>query len=190
MAVVLERVMTDGRTHLFDGVVSAIGKGLADSLPWLDHVFGRAERLVKDVSGIRKYTPNWYVGKDEYIQLLPDQGLGNFCFFVMDEPEDVAWAVGERSQLSVGFSLIVWLDMRTVEDDDVRDTERVKEQMLHVLNGGIWLRNGSYLIDEIYNRAENIYSGFTLEEVQNQFLMSPFCGFRFHGTMRINNACI
>ena len=186
----MERLMLHDSPHLFDGVVNSIGKGLADGLPWLCHVFGRAERLVQERDGLRRYTPNWYAGGDKYVQLLPDQSLGNFCFFVMDEPESVAWSAGERSQLSAGFSLVVWLDMRTVDDGDTRDTEGVKEQLLHVLNGGIWLRNGSYVLDAIYTRAENVFAGFSLDEVQNQFMMSPFCGFRFHGTMTIRDACI
>lgn len=186
----MERVMKKKNPALMDKVIGSIQDGLATQLQWMTHVFGRAERLVKEQEGVRRYTPNVYVGKDEYLLLLPDQGLGNFCFFVMDDPEDVTWSVGERSQIQAGFSLIVWLDMRTVEDDDQRDTERVKADILHVLNGGIWLRNGSYMIDTVFSRAENIFQGFSLDEVDNQFLMSPFCGFRFHGQMIIRDACI
>lgn len=187
---VIERVKKQRNPALMDKVIGCIQDGLAEQLPWLDHVFGRVERLVKEHEGVKRYTPNVYLGKDEYLVLLPDQGLGNFVFFVMDDPEDVTWSVGERSQLQAGFSLVVWLDMRKVEDEDVRDTEKVKADILHVLNGGIWLRNGSYMIDTVFSRAENVFQGFTLDEVENQFLMSPFCGFRFHGQMIIRDACI
>jgi hypothetical protein len=186
----MERVMLKKKPALMDKVIGSIQEGMGSQLKWLDHIYGRAERLVKEHEGVRRYTPNIYIGKDEYLLLLPDQCLGNFCFFVMDDPEDVTWSVGERSQLQAGFSLIVWFDMRTVEDEDTRDTESVKAAILHVLNGGIWLRNGSYMIDTVFSRAENIFQGFSLDEVQNQFLMSPFCGFRFHGTMMIKDACI
>jgi hypothetical protein len=80
--------------------------------------------------------------------------------------------------------------MRTVEESDERNTEAVKAQVLRALNGGIRMRHGSFLIDEIYTRAESIYQGFTLDEVDNQFLMSPFCGFRFHGTMTVMDVCV
>ena len=176
--------------QLFDLVVGALEHGLDQQVPWLTNIYGRCERLVKEQGGVRRYTPNWYKGGDEYELLTPDQGLGNFCFFVMDEPEDVAWEIGQRSRLSAGFSLIVWLDMRTVEESDERNTEAVKAQVLRALNGGIRMRHGSFLIDEIYTRAESIYQGFTLDEVDNQFLMSPFCGFRFHGTMTVMDVCV
>ena len=176
--------------QLFDMVIGSIEAGLEQNLPWLTNIYGRAERLVKEQGGVRRYTPNWYKGGDDYELLLPDQGLGNFCFFVMDEPEDVAWNVGERSRLQAWFSLIVWLDMRTVEDSDERNTEAVKAQVLRALNGGIRMRHGAFRIDEIYTRAENVFQGFTTDEVDNQYLMSPFCGFRFHGVLNVMDVCV
>ena len=176
--------------QLFDMVIGSIEAGLEQNLPWLTNIYGRAERLVKEQGGVRRYTPNWYKGGDDYELLLPDQGLGNFCFFVMDEPEDVAWNVGERSRLQAWFSLIVWLDMRTVEDSDERNTEAVKAQVLRALNGGIRMRHGAFRIDEIYTKAENVFQGFTTDEVDNQFLMSPFCGFRFHGVLNVMDVCV
>lgn len=186
---VIEKVMKVRHPALFDRCIVSLQDGLEKELPWLDHVFGRVERLVKEVQGVRRYTPNVYLGKDEYLLLLPDQGLGNLCYFVLEDEEGVEWYVGERSRLEARFSLVVWVDMRTVEDDDERNTERVKAQVLRALNGGIWIRSGSIQIDSIYERAENVYRGFTLDEVDNQFLMAPFAGFRFEGVMRINDEC-
>lgn len=188
MAVV-ERVMKVKHPVLFDRCVVQLQDGLAKALPWLDHVFGRVERLVKETDGVRRYTPNVYVGKDEYLLLLPDQGLGNYCYFVFDDEDQVEWNIGERSRLTCRFSLTVWVDMRTIEDDDERNTERVKVDILRALNGGIWIRQGSIVMDSIYERAENVFRGFTLDEVDNQFLMSPFAGFRFEGVMKVNDEC-
>ena len=185
----IERVMKIGKPALFDRCIASLQDGLAKELPWLGHVFGRVERLVKETGGVRRYTPNIYLGKDEYLLLLPDQGLGNFCYFVMDDPEGVEWNVGERSRLQATFSLVVWVDMRTIDDDDERNTEAVKAQVLRALNGGIWVRSGSIRIDNIYSRAENVFAGFTLSEVDNQFLMSPFAGWRFEGVMTVNDEC-
>lgn len=187
---VIERIMKVNNPVLFDKVIADMQEEMAKQLPWLDHIFGRAERLQSKVEGVRRFTPNIYIGDDDYLTLLPDQGFGNYCFFTMDEPEALQWAVGERSQLTSGFSLIMWFDMRTLDDKDERNTENVKAEVLHVLNGGIFLRNGSFTLDNIYSRAENVFQDFTLDEVDNQFLMSPFAGFRFHGKMIIRNACI
>ena len=71
-----------------------------------------------------------------------------------------------------------------------RELEAVKADILRALNGGIRMRHGAFRIDEIYTRAENVLQGFTTDEVDNQFLMSPFCGFRFHGTMTVMDVCV
>ena len=186
----LERIEKRQHPHLFDRVIGYVQDGLAANCAWLDHVFGRCERLVKVQNGQKYFTPNWYRGKREYLLLTPDQRLGNYCFFVMDEPQQVTWSAGETSRLRSPFSLIVWVDIRTIDEHDERDTEKVKEDVLHVLNGQAWIREGSISVARIYERAENVFQGFTMDEVDNQFMMSPFAAYRFDGEMRINNACI
>ena len=46
----IERVIKTERPALFDRVVTSIQDTLAERLPWLDHVFGVAERLIKEVN--------------------------------------------------------------------------------------------------------------------------------------------
>lgn len=185
----IDRVMKIEKPALFDRCIVSLQDGLAKELPWLDHVFGRVERLVKEQGGVRRYTPNIYLGKDEYLLLLPDQGLGNFCYFVMDDPEDVQWNVGERSRLQSAFSLVVWVDMRTIEEDDDRNTYDVELKVLDAIGEAGAIRHGGMTIGRIYHRAENVFDGFTLDEVDNQFLMSPFFGLRIEMEFWVNEDC-
>lgn len=177
--------------ELLDLIISNIQEGLADNLGWLDKVFGRAERLVKtDNRGRRIYTPNVYVGGNEYIEVSPDAQIGNFAFFWVDDPQEVDWLPKVSVGLKVPFSLIVWLDYRKVfNSPDVRNKEQVKKQVLDVLNGGFWLKTGRVTVNRIYELAENIYRGFSLDEIDNQFLMHPFGGFRFEGTLEVTETC-
>ena len=108
----MERVPIKSEPKLFDNVIAEIQQGLANNLMWLNFSFGKAERLVKQINGRKYYTPNVYLGKNEYVLIAPDSGLGNFSFFVLDEPQDVEWAIGDRTHLSTPFSLIVWFDIR------------------------------------------------------------------------------
>lgn len=186
----MERVPIKSEPKLFDNVIAEIQQGLANNLMWLNFSFGKAERLVKQINGRKYYTPNVYLGKNEYVLIAPDSGLGNFSFFVLDEPQDVEWAIGDRTHLSTPFSLIVWFDIRTIEQNDERNTESVKQKILQLLNGGLFLRNGRITINRIYEKAENIFKGFSLDEIDNQFLMQPFAGFRFEGEMSVATDCI
>jgi hypothetical protein len=187
----INRVPTIANPELFDRVIADIQKGLADNLGWLTRSFGRAERLVKIIGGKRYYTPNVYAGGNEYLPVSPDAKLGNFSFFVLDDPQTVDWLPNIQSDWKTPFSVIFWFDMRTITNDaNNRNIEKVKAEILHVLNGGFWLRSGGITINRVYERAENIYKGFTLDEVDNQFLMHPYAGLRFEGVMSIQQPCL
>lgn len=178
--------------YLFDKVIGELQDALKKGLPWLNHSFGRVERLVKVIDGKRIYTPNVYKGNDQYAQLLPDDRLGCYSFFVLSEPQEMLNRMQTEIRIKAPFSLVVWFDLRRVEKvmnlPDQRNTERVKEQILSVLETA-FPKKGSVTIQRIYERAENVFDGFTLDEVQNQFLMSPFAGFRFQGELIVTNDC-
>lgn len=178
--------------YLFDKVIHEIQQALKNNLPWLQHSFGRVERLIKVIDGKRIYTPNVYKGNDQYEVLLPDDRMRCFSFFVLSEPQEMLNRVQNEIRIKAPFSLIVWFDLRVVEKvlqlPDERNTEQAKEQILGVLNTA-FPKKGSFTVQRIYERAENVFEGFTLDEVQNQFLMSPFAGFRFYGELIVTNDC-
>lgn len=179
--------------YLFDKVIEELAQDMKDNLAWLDASYGRAERLVKTIDGKRIYTPNVYKGGDQYELLLPDDRLGCFSFFVLHEPQEVLNRMQMEVRLKAPFSLIVWVDMRRVEKTmqmpDERNSEYIKEQVLSVISRAR-LSKGSVAVMKIYERAEHVFEGFTLDEVQNQFLMSPFAGLRFYGEMIVTNDCV
>ena len=178
------------RARLFDRVIQNVQDALGN-LAWLDHVFGRSERLVRQgASGGRVVTPNVYYGKNEYLQLLPDNTeLGNYCFFYMEDPQQVTIPMGTTNRLKAPFSLVVWVDMRTVGATyDDRNTEVLKEELLKTIHTA-WVRHGSIKVIKVYERAENVFVGYSLDEVDNQYLMAPYAGFRLHGEMTIDEEC-
>lgn len=118
------------------------------------------------------------------------QIFGNFSFFWIDDPQDVSWESGVSIGLKTSFSLIFWFDFRKIFNDaSDRNKEAVKRQILDVLNGGFWLKHGRLKITKVYELAENIYRGFSLDEIDNQFLMHPYGGFRFYGELSIGESC-
>lgn len=177
--------------ELLDKIIGNIQTGLAENLGWLDVAFGRAERLVKkDPYGKKIYTPNVYAGGNDYIDVTPDSNIGNFCFFWVDDPQDLDVLRNVSVTIRTEFAIIFWLDYRKVfNDKNTRNKEIIKKQILDVLNGGFWLKNGRFGINKVYELAENIYKGFTLDEIDNQFLTHPYGGFRFEGELEITESC-
>lgn len=193
MAMNIDRVFKQPeRAYLFDKVIQGIQDGLG-SLTWMQHIFGRAERLTKmGVNGQRLAFPAVYLKNGEYIPLVPDNTeLGNYSFFVLDDPQMVTVPMGTMNRVKAPFSLIVWVDTRTIESgqaSDTRNTEYIKEQLLKAVRRA-WLRHGSVTVERIYQQADNVFQGFTLDEVDNQYLMAPFAGFRLTGEMIIDEEC-
>ena len=178
--------------YLFDKVIRELQQALKEGLPWLENSFGRVERRVTEVNERRLYVPAIYQQDGMYGIMLPDDRLGCYSFFVMHEPQEVLNRMQTEVRIKSPFSLIVWVDMRRVEKKmrmpDERNTEYIKEQVLSVIETAS-KRKGHISINRIYERAENVFDGFSLDEVNNQFLMSPFAGFRFYGEMIVTNDC-
>lgn len=184
----MKRVYRKPNPHLFDVAIDEIQTALNNECAWLNNIFGRCERLVKEINGRKEFTANWYKAKNDYILIAPDEGLGNFCFFVLDEPTDLEnYFAGDVTRSTIGFSLIVWCDLRTIGEG--RDTEAVKEELLQILNGRTHLRSGRMTIDKVYERAENIFREFDYDEIDNQYLMHPFAGFRIQGELIVDTLC-
>lgn len=177
--------------ELLDSIIANIQKGLAENIGWLDYVFGRAERLVKfDTNNRKIYTPNVYVGGNEYMEISPSSDIGNFCFFWVDDPQNVSWEAKINVGIKTNFSLIFWFNFNRIYNSaDQRNKEELKKQILDVLNGGFWLKKGRITVNRIYELSENIFRGFSLDETDNQFLMHPFGGFRFEGMLEVSESC-
>lgn len=182
---------------MLDAALADIQGGLVENLSWLDVAFGKAQRLVKEVNGKRIITPNVYCGNwnghgpNDYIEVSPDSKIGNFSFFVIDDPQTIDAGTWARS-IRAPFSLIVWFDLRRVYKQEAnRNTEYLKAEVLRVLAGRTnWHPTmGLIQVNRIYEQNENIYRGYSLSEVDNQYLMHPFGGFRIDGILEYEELC-
>lgn len=183
---------------MLDRVIGDIQQGLVDNISWLNAAFGRSQRLTKMMNGKKIVTPNVYCGgwnghgENDYIETSPDSKIGNFAFFEIEDPQIIDAGPWAR-QIKAPFGLIVWFDLTRVYNTATnRNTEKLKAKILHVLNGraGWHLSGGRIIINRIYERPENIYRGYTLSEIDNQFLMHPYAGFRFDGILEYDELCI
>ena len=182
---------------MLDAVIGEIQQGLVNNLSWLDAAFGRSQLLTKMVEDRRIITPNVYCGgwkghgPNDYIEVTPDSKIGNFSFFEIEDPQTIIGETWAR-EIKTPFGLIVWMNLTRVYNTPVnRNTEKIKAEILHILNGrGNWhLSHGRIMVNKIYERAENIYRGYTLTEIDNQYLMHPYAGMRFEGILQYDELC-
>ena len=183
---------------MLDRVIGEIQDGLISNISWLDVAFGRAQRLTKEMNGKRIVTPNVFCGgwnghgENDYIEVSPDSKIGNFSFFEIEDPQTIDAGPWART-INAPFALIFWFDLtRVYNEPSNRNTEYLKAQILRVLNGrdGWHLTQGRIVLNRVYEQATNIYRGYSLTEIDNQFLMHPYAGFRFEGVLEFDELCV
>lgn len=169
-----------------DKVIGELQDKLKTKLSWLNYSFGKSQKLVSAKRDGK--TPFFYPGihlkKDTYISVLPDQSLGNFSFVVLDDPQTITFNPNSYNKVSTGYALIFWFNLSKIFPASTdRNLENVKEQIVQVLTRELFLTSGSLTVEKIFEQAENVYRGYSLKEVEAQFMMHPFAGLRFEGLL-------
>lgn len=191
---------------LLDKVLQDMQKALKERLKWLDYAFGKAYKLVENRSDGTKFIyPAMYNGNGEYVSLLPNDNFGNFSWFDIYDPQKITQVVQSLPQYTFSGAIIFWYDLsRIYEDQSVIYTEEIKDEILRVLTTpGIITTTGKFAINDIYERFENIYSGYSIEKIYNnyiykgegiqdidkQFFMYPYAGIRIEFTITTRELC-
>ena len=176
---------------MIDRVLACLQDSLVNNIGWIDYAFGRAQRLVTRIEHKDHYYPGVYIGGNEYLNVLPGQGLGNRTFFMVDDPQTIDFNQRRYNTIRSPFSLVLWYDLTTIlKDTKERNTEEIKRQILRVLTDAV-LPGGSRIeLARMYETAENIFKGYSLKEIDTQFLMHPFAGLRIEGTLIYREECL
>lgn len=191
---------------LLDKVLQDIQGVLSEKLSWLNYAFGRAYKLVEHkTEGSKFIYPAAYIGNGEYISLIPNDNLGNFSWFDVYDPQKVTQVVQSLPQYTFSGALVFWYNLDSIyADKTFINTEEVKEEILRVLTSpGLIKTIGKLTITEVYERYENIYRGYSLEKIYNnydyagqdiqnidkQFFMYPYAGIRIEFTLTTRELC-
>lgn len=169
---------------LIDSVIAEIQDQLKANLEWLDYSFGRSQKLVTLKEKQNYFYPGVHIGSGTYLNVLPDQQLGNYSFFVLDDPQRVQFAPNTANNIKVNFSMIFWFNLNKVYPGlKDRNTEAIKAEILAFVTRKMFLKTGRITIEKIYENPENVYKGFSLKEVDSQYMMQPYGGIRFEGQL-------
>ena len=191
---------------LLDKILQDMQRSLMQKLKWLNYAFGRAYKLVEHRPDGNKFIyPATYVGKSEYVSLLPNDNFGNFSWFDIYDPQKITTIVQSLPQYTFSGAIIFWYDLNSIyEDDSMIYSEEVKDEIIRVLTTpGLITTTGKLTIDAIYERFENIYRGYSLEKIYNnytykgegiqdidkQFFMYPYAGIRIEFTLTTRELC-
>lgn len=191
---------------LLDKILQDMQKALMEKLPWLNYAFGKAHRLVEHRTDGNKFIyPAAYNGNAEYISLLPNDNFGNFSWFDIYDPQEVTPVTQALPQYTFSGAIVFWFDLTTIYDDPVfLYTEEVKDEIMQVLTTpGFISTTGRVEVTKIYERFENIYKGYSIEKIYNnyaykgegiqdidkQFFMFPYAGIRIEFNITTRELC-
>lgn len=176
---------------MIDRALAYIQDELIKNIGWLNYAFGRAQRLATQREHKTYYYPGVYIGENEYLNVLPGQEIGNRTFFVVDDPQTIEFNPRRYNFIKSPISLICWYDLSDIyPDSKERNTEDVKRQIIRVLTD-LTMPNATRLeLTKIYEQAENIFKGYSLREIDTQFLMQPYAGLRIDGYLTYREECV
>lgn len=176
---------------MLDRALAYIQDELIKNIGWLDHAFGRAQRLVTQREHKTWYYPGVYIGDNEYLNVLPGQNIGNRTFFVVDDPHTIEYNPRMYNLIKTPVSLICWYNLSDIyPNGKERNTEDVKRQILRVLTT-LTMPNATRLeLEKIYEQAENIFKGYSIREIDTQYLMQPYAGLRIEGILTYREECV
>ena len=179
---------------LLDLALFEIQQKLELAFDWLDTAYGKAEKRPRKVGEKEVNEPVIYAGDTSLIQMFPDEHLGNFSFFDIEEGEDISSAVSSR--VIANFGLVIWFDYRLVFNEYSTQWQRksIDHVKLLVINffkdnyfnySSVNLEKAYVTAEEIYkNYRESLYQGETSRALRQQYLQRPYGGVRLEGVIK------
>jgi len=186
------RVVTQHKSEepvLLDKVIDEIIDNQKAKLTWINNAFRLAYTLEHEVQGKKFRYPAVYTERNNYCSVLPDDSLGNFSFIEKKDPETVIQRAGFYD-ISVDVDIIFWFNLSSIyETHKVVMLENVKDDVLKLFNSKSLFKSSSIIVNKVYVNAENIFDGYDLKQVENQFLMMPYTGIKLSCTIKYTSPC-
>jgi hypothetical protein len=89
-----------------------------------------------------------------------------------------------QNNVKVKYSIVFWFNLDKIfPGKKDRNTESLKEQIVRVITRELRLTTGRIDIRQIFEQPENVYKGYSLKEIDSQYMMQPYGGMRFEGEM-------
>lgn len=169
---------------LLDNVGETFSGVMERKLEWLDNAYGKVERITKDGRTI----PATYKGGKDYISLMPDKKLGNYCFLDINDPVNIKTQKRGFVILQFTASIVFWYDLRTIYP---KEHEHKTDQ--HVLDDVTKLITEPHFTGMIiqpirlFQHPATIFQGYTLGD--NNALQRPYSGFRIEVDISYKESC-
>jgi len=173
---------------LDESVLEINGRMLTE-LAWLDKAYGVCETRLRHYE--RKYErdnirfPAVLGESGDYIDLFPNEYIGNFSFWNIKDREESLKQVGRKVIQSGMFKLVFWFSFEKIYGVNSRKytIENVKNDVFEFFETSGFVKSNVELMNCL-TEAERIYYPWDYREIENQSLMRPFGAFAIEGIIR------
>lgn len=109
---------------LLDAALALVGQKL-QGVAWLDNIYGQCELIPRPNNERERvfaiYAQQQQAGVHDYVELMPSEALGNYCFFYPEKRQARGVATGavpKQQERRAKLAMIVFWDYRTVYESD------------------------------------------------------------------------
>lgn len=183
-----------------DAYIGEMQRKFYSELNWIQWVFGRAWKMYQKRDGMgssegigRGYAYPGAIGpKGEYYNLFPNDEYSAYCFFSARDSAEPAtsfdagsgsYEPGQFNEWRQPVDLIFWYDQDAMKNyfgnTDYPLTETLLAHVRKVLR-----YISFYSITGVYYNPENIFDGYSLDYVNEQYIAYPYGGFRIAGQIQ------
>lgn len=165
---------------LFDKVQNELNAALEANISWLTKAYPRADVITEQGTDGSEFTyPAVRIlggSGNDYLKMMPDQNLGNFCFIKPVGRQNILNEYGKGNyRVSQEIEVVFWFDYREVfaSDPETYTDENIKDELIEFFN------NYSFVTFQakptgFINDHNDIYSGYRLDAVYDQYYMRPY----------------
>jgi hypothetical protein len=102
---------------------------------------------------------------------------------------DINWVDNQQQIIEADFGLVFWMNLNTVlEANELRNLESIKEEVIAFFTA-MRVPSTRIQLTGVTEQQDKIYQGYSTKEVESQYLMHPYAGLRFNGTIRYERLC-
>lgn len=162
------------------------------TIPWIEKSFGRTWQAYKLVNKKEVTYPETWQGTGlDFLDVMPNDNLNAQSFITVGEPFRIpVYNKRNYNRVTGIINIVVWFNLKNlVSVVEYRFTETLKLQILRTLNEMTFQAEAGITINQIWEQANNVFAGFTIDRLKQQELVHPYGGFRFECSLTYLEDC-
>ena len=153
-------------------------QNLFSPMSWLENAYALTKIGLEKTQEVTQFKyPQVYAGdtakKAEYYDLRPNDNLKSYCFFEIDAPLEYDQT---QEQANYFLSVVFWFNLAKISGRTYDYSSELVGHVLKILKESVYQAKISDI--KVEKRPEEIFSKYSFNEQESQFLMYPYGAFK------------